>query len=108
MIKLLNKLNHKLKLDKIIIYLIMVSNFLILFAYLPFYQEFQLFKNADNNYQLLRFDNIYYPRLKILSWSAFVLLITCKVGIDGPRKITEINVTDKIIVEPPPGEYPPP
>lgn len=58
-----------------IVYIIMFSNFLILFAYLPFYQEFQLFKNADNNYQLLRFDNIYFPRLKILSVSAFVLLI---------------------------------
>jgi len=57
------------------IYLIIFSNFLILFAYLPFYQEFQLFKNSDDNYQLLRFDNIYYPRLKILSWSAFVLLV---------------------------------
>ncbi len=59
----------------------MFSNFLILFAYLPFYQEFQLFKNADNNYQLLRFDNIYYPRLKILSWSAFLLLILFLVYI---------------------------
>lgn len=63
------------------IYLIIFSNFLILFAYLPFYQEFQLFKNADNNYQLLRFDNIYYPRLKILSWSAFLLLILFLVYI---------------------------
>lgn len=63
------------------IYLIMAGNFLILFAYLPFYQEFQLFKNADNNYQLLRFDNIYYPRLKILSWITFILLILFLVYI---------------------------
>lgn len=63
------------------IYIIIFSNFLILFAYLPFYQEFQLFKNANGNYQLSRFDNIYYPRLKILSWSAFVLLILFLVYI---------------------------
>lgn len=66
-------LNQKLK--KAIIFLIYICNFLILFAYLPFYREFDLYRTDGSNYQLSRFDNIYLPRLHILSISIFVLLL---------------------------------
>jgi len=75
----------------------MFINFLILFAYLPFYKEFQLFKNNDNTYQLLRFDNIYFPRLKILSVSAFILLILFLIFIVKKQDYIENNIFNYLI-----------
>ena len=75
----------------------MLTNFLILFTYLPFYKEFQLFKNADNNYQLLRFDNIYFPRLKILTFSAFVLLLLFLIFIIKNQDYIENNIFNYLV-----------
>lgn len=94
---MLTKIDKKVSLKNIIIYLIFFANFLILFAYLPFYQEFQLFKGADKSYQLLRFDNIYFPRLKILTYSAFVLLILFLVFIIKNQDYIKNNVFNYLI-----------
>ncbi|MGP3779635.1 O-antigen ligase family protein [Halanaerobium saccharolyticum] len=94
---MLTKIDKKINLKNIIIYLIFSANFLILFAYLPFYQEFQLFKGADNNYQLLRFDNIYFPRLKILTYSAFILLILFLIYIIKNQDNIKNNVFNYLI-----------
>ena len=94
---MLTEINKKINLKNIIIYLIFWANFLILFAYLPFYQEFQLFKGSNNNYQLLRFDNIYFPRLKILTYSAFVLLILFLIYIIKNQDNIKNNIFNYLI-----------
>lgn len=93
---MLDKIN-KVKIDKTIIYLIIASNLLILFAYLPFYKDFQLYKNAANNYQLLRFDNIYLPRLRILSISAFILLVLFLIFIIKKQDYIQNNLFNYLI-----------
>ncbi|MGM0603320.1 MAG: O-antigen ligase family protein [Bacillota bacterium] len=68
-------MKKNITLKKAIVYIIIISNFFVVLTYLPFYKEFQLVKTGEKGYQLVRFDNIYQPKVKILLAAAFVLLI---------------------------------
>ena len=94
----MDKIELPKKLKKAIIYIIFLCNFFILFAYLPFYREFDLYKTDGSNYQLSRFDNIYLPRLHILSISIFILLLIFLYIIIKSDKTIESNVFNYLIL----------
>lgn len=71
----MKKVIKNIDLKKYIIYIIIITNFFVILTYLPFYKEFQLVKTGEKGYRLVRFDNIYQPKVKILLAAAFILLI---------------------------------